>query len=97
MGSLLDEEGMSLFASLCLTDGLENPKREKVRVKVRLIDKPAPTEKVRTKHEHICPLASRILEKRVSIFEYDIFLKSVFVIFYEIVFKRKYVPYKVER
>ena len=51
MGSLLDEDGMSLFASLCLTDGLENPKREKMRVKVRLIDKPAPTEKVRSKYD----------------------------------------------
>ena len=34
--------------------------------------------------------ASHILEKRIHIFEYDVFLKSVFFVFYEIIFKRKY-------
>ena len=41
-------------------------------------------------HERICPLSSRILQKRSCIFKYDVFLKSVFVVFYEIVLKRKY-------
>ena len=38
------------------------------------------------KYERICLFASRILEKHICIFEYNIFLKSVFVVFYEIVF-----------
>ena len=45
---------------------------------------------VPSKYEGICLFAIRILEKRIRIFEYDIFWKSVFVLFYEIVFKRKY-------
>ena len=46
MGSLMDEEGVPVMANLCLTDSFENPKRGKIRVRIRLIDKPAPTEKV---------------------------------------------------
>ena len=42
------------------------------------------------KYERICLFASRIFEKRIRILEYDIFLKSAFAVFYEIVFKRKY-------
>jgi len=49
MGSLLDEEGFPIFANLSLTDGSENFKREKIRVRIRIIDKPAPTEKVKSR------------------------------------------------
>ena len=43
-----------------------------------------------TKYERICPLGSRILQKRACILKYDIFFKSVFAVFYEVVLKRKY-------
>ena len=47
MGSLMDDEGVPVMSNLYLTDSsFENPKREKIRVRIRLIDKPAPTEKV---------------------------------------------------
>ena len=46
MGSLLDEDGVSVMASLCLTDSLETPKRERLRIRLKLIEKPAPSEKV---------------------------------------------------
>ena len=49
------------------------------------------------KYERVCLLASSILEKRIRIFEYDIFLKSVFVVFYEIVFKRKYNKIRLQK
>ena len=45
------------------------------------------------KYERICPLASRILQKRIPIFKYIIFFKSVFVVFLEIVFKGTLLKY----
>ena len=45
---------------------------------------------VLSKYERICPLSSRILQKRTRIFKYVVFFKSVFVVFYKIVLKRKY-------
>ena len=42
-----------------------------------------------TKYERICLLAGRILEKCIRIFEYDVFLKSIFVVFHEIVYSKK--------
>jgi hypothetical protein len=46
MGSVLDEDGASVFAHLSLTEASETPKREKIRIRIRTSDKPAPTEKV---------------------------------------------------
>ena len=42
------------------------------------------------KYQRICLSASRILQKRTRIFKYDVFWKSVFVIFFVIVFKSKH-------
>ena len=52
---------------------------------------------LKSKYEHICLFVSCILEKHIHIFEYDIFLKSIFVMFYEIVFKRKYDKLRLQK
>lgn len=46
MGSLLDEDGVSVMASLCSTESLESLKRERLRIRLKLFEKPAPSEKV---------------------------------------------------
>lgn len=46
MGSLSDEDGVIVIASVCLSDSLENTKKEKIRIRIRLTEKPAPSEKV---------------------------------------------------
>jgi hypothetical protein len=46
MGSLLDDEGVSVAASLGIADSLEIPKKARIRIRLKLIEKPAPSDKV---------------------------------------------------
>ena len=50
------------------------------------------TRLVKTKYECICPLASCILQKRICIFKYVVFFKSIYLcIFWQIKYKRQVV------